>query len=232
MEENDLILCTVERIQGTTVFVKIEDTDKEGTLVTSEISPGRIRNLRDYVVPGKKIVCKILKISGKNIHLSLRRVLDKEKREILDKYKKEKSYQRVISSIVKENSEEIIKKIKTEHKSIYDFFQLCKGDTKKLESYFTKDEIQKLCKILEEKKEKGVEIKKEFSLKSNKENGLTIIKDILSYSDNILYLAAGRFVIKIKSEDYKKANKEMEEILENIKKKSESQKAEFIVKEK
>ena len=50
METGDLVLCTVKTIDGTTVFVKIED-DGEGTIVTSEIAPGRIRNLREYVIP-------------------------------------------------------------------------------------------------------------------------------------------------------------------------------------
>ena len=84
LEEGQIVLCTVEKIVGTTVFVKIQE-DGEGTLITSEISPGRIRNLRDYVVPGKKIVCKILHIRGNRIHLSLRRVKQNEKKELLDK---------------------------------------------------------------------------------------------------------------------------------------------------
>ena len=59
IEEGQIVLCTVDKIVGTTVFVKIEDNG-EGTITTSEISPGRIRNLRKYVIPGKKIVCKVL----------------------------------------------------------------------------------------------------------------------------------------------------------------------------
>ena len=83
-EEGDLVLCTVDRIVGTVVFVKIKSKDKEieGSIVLSEIAPGRIRNLRDYVVPKKKIVCKILRIKGENIELSLRRVSQKERKEV------------------------------------------------------------------------------------------------------------------------------------------------------
>ena len=73
MEEYQNVLCTVTKIDGTTVFVKL-DSGEDGTIVVSEIAPGRIRNLRDYVVPGKKIVCKILSIEHNNIHLSLRSV--------------------------------------------------------------------------------------------------------------------------------------------------------------
>ena len=59
LEVGDVVLCTVDRIAGTVVFVKIEGNG-EGSVIISEIAPGRIRNLRDYVVPKKRIVCKIL----------------------------------------------------------------------------------------------------------------------------------------------------------------------------
>jgi len=72
LEVGDVVLCTVDKIAGTVVFVKI-DRNGEGNIITSEIAPGRIRNLREYVVPKKKIVCKILRISPNgNINLSLR----------------------------------------------------------------------------------------------------------------------------------------------------------------
>jgi len=62
LKEGDNVLCTVEKIVGTTVFVKIEDNGGGGSIIVSEIAPGRIRNLRDYVVPNKKIVCKVLRM--------------------------------------------------------------------------------------------------------------------------------------------------------------------------
>ena len=55
IEEGDILMCTVDRIVGTVVFVKIDETGQEASIVMSEIAPGRIRNLRDYVFPKKKI---------------------------------------------------------------------------------------------------------------------------------------------------------------------------------
>ena len=37
LEQNQIVLCTVDKILGTTVFIKIEGGG-EGTLTTSEIS--------------------------------------------------------------------------------------------------------------------------------------------------------------------------------------------------
>ena len=91
LEVGDIVMCTVERIVGTTVFVKI-DGDGEGSIILSEIAPGRIRNLRDYVVPKKVIICKVLRVSADRIELSLRRVTPKEQKEVKEGYKLEKSY--------------------------------------------------------------------------------------------------------------------------------------------
>ena len=111
LEEGDIVLCIVEKIVGTVVFVKIAD-DGEGSITMSEIAPGRIRNLRDYVVPKKKIVCKVLRISRNgNIDLSLRRVTQKEKKEVLEQDKQEKSYKSILKSVLKEKTDEIIEKI-------------------------------------------------------------------------------------------------------------------------
>src|SRR3989344_7448069 len=107
LDVGDVVLCTVDRIVGTVVFVKIDSIGKEleGGIILSEIAPGRIRNLRDYVVPKKKIVCKILRISGDRIDLSLRRVSLKEKKEILEKESQEQSYQSVFKSVLGSKAE-------------------------------------------------------------------------------------------------------------------------------
>ena len=102
-EVGDIILCTVDKIVGTNVFVKIEGGG-EGTITFSEVAPGRIRNIRNYVVPKKEIVCKILRISGDRIDLSLRRVTPKDKKEVLERTKQEKSYKKILKSVLGEKT--------------------------------------------------------------------------------------------------------------------------------
>src|SRR3989344_7083946 len=107
IEEGDLVICVVERIEKTVVFVKIplKGGEIDGNIVTSEIAPGRIRNIRDYVFPKKRIVCKVLRISSSgNVELSFRRVSLKERKEVLEREKQERSYISVFKSILGENS--------------------------------------------------------------------------------------------------------------------------------
>lgn len=228
LQEGDLALCTVERIDRTTVFVNLE-TGQQGTIITSEIAPGRIRNLRDYVSPGRKIVCKILKIDGNNINLSLRRVTPKEKKEVADRHEKERNSLGILRSVLGEKANEIAEKMK-EELSLSEFLQNCKDNPKKLQEYMPKEEAEKICKIISEKKEKSVEVKHKFMLSSKKPDGIVLIKSILSSCKgncDISYIAAGKFTIKIKSSDYKKANSEISSALIEIEKKAKENKMEF-----
>ena len=232
LEEGQIVLCTVDNIIGTTVFVNIEGNG-EGTLTTSEISPGRIRNLRDYVVPGKKIVCKILKIQGDKIFLSLRRVKQNEKKELLEKISKEKSYKAILKTVLKENTDSIINKI-TENNTIFDFFQDSDNNTKNFEKYLSKDQTKKLLTILETKKDKAKEIKKIFKLSSNSGTGIIKIKKILkdSCKDSkckVNYIAAGKYRISIKGDDFKKIKSGINNSLISMEKQSKKENCLFEV---
>ncbi|RLG11716.1 hypothetical protein DRN73_04615 [Candidatus Pacearchaeota archaeon] len=234
LEVGDIVLCTVERIEKTIVFVKIEDENKdlEGSIIMSEVAPGRIRNIRNYVVPKKKIVCKVLRISGNRIDLSLRRVTKKEKEEILEHYKQEKSYMNILKSIMKDKTKEIIKEIQKKEK-IYDFFEEAKKNPEKLEKIIGKENAKKILEILKTQKQKKAIIKKEFSLKTTQPDGIKLIKKILEIKDaEIKYISAGNYSIKTESEDIKKADKKLQSILKEISEKAKKNKVEFKIKEK
>ena len=104
-EEGDLLLCTVSKIYYNSVFVNLDEfPGKSGMIHISEIAPGRIRNIRDYVVEGKKVVCKVLRIDIEKgyIDLSLRRVTEGQKREKIDEIKQEQKAEKIVEHLSKE----------------------------------------------------------------------------------------------------------------------------------
>ena len=111
LKEDDIVLCKVKNIEGTAVFLEIEGADIEGHMVLSEVAAGRIRNLRQYVSPGRLIVCKVLRINPDHVELSLRRVTTRERDVALDLYKKEKAFRSVLK-FVGEDADRVITKIK------------------------------------------------------------------------------------------------------------------------
>lgn len=232
LEEGDNVLCTVERIDGTNVFVSIEG-DGEGIIQTSEIAAGRIRNLRDYVVPKKKIVCKVLRVSENRIELSLRRVNQKEQKEVLEQYKTEKSFTSILNTILGQKAAEAIKEIKKRSR-LYIFLENLKENTKELEEIIGKDDTKKILEIINSQKQKTFIIKKEIYLRTIKPNGLEIIKGILEKirGIEIKYLSAGHYSLKSESSDIKSADNSLKNIISEIEKTAKKEGVEFSILEK
>jgi len=221
LDEGKIVLCTVDRVVGTIVFVRIDDYGLEGTITFSEISPGRIRNIRDFVFPGRKIVCKILRIKDTGIDLSLRRVKLKEKNELNEQYKREKSYTEMFKSILGKNADDALKKISEKEESIVLLLEKMKKDKTLLNEYLSKEDAEKIIKILDEKKIKEVSLLKRFSLTNKGRGGIIAVKSVIFEASkgtnaNVSYVAAGKYLIKMKSTDAKKADNLLDNVLKNI----------------
>jgi len=230
LEEDEIVLCIVKRIEGTTVFLEIENfPGVQATMIFSEVSPGRIRNIREFVVPNKKIVCKVLRIRDNHPELSLRRVTAKEREEVLEIHKKERILENSIKPVLKEKTLEVLKKIKQKY-DLSDFLDEAREDPKILKKFFTAKQTQELEKIFAEKKEKEKEVSKKIKLTSQAPSGLDDIKKALNIKNiDIYYLGSSKFAITVKAKNYKDANNEMEKILEEIKTKSKKLKVNFLL---
>ncbi len=232
LEEGDVVLCTVDRIVGTNVFVKIEG-DGEGTITFSEVAPGRIRNIRDYVVPKKKIVCKVLRISGDRIDLSFRRVTQKEQKEVLEQHKQEKTYMSIIKSVLGDKAKPLIDKI-SEKENLYDFMEAAKSDPKALEKIAGTAPTKKILEIINAQKKKKAILKREITFTTTRPDGIELIKRILGKIKDaeVKYISAGKYSFRMESEDIKKADGEMKKILEGLEKSAKSDGAEFSILKK
>src|SRR3989344_2091739 len=220
IEEGEIVLCTVDRIVGTVVFVHIDRTELEGNIIFSEIAPGRIRNIREYVVPKKKIICKILRIKGDQINLSLRRVTKKEQKELLEKTRQEQGYKSILKKILKERAEQIIQEMQRIG-GVSEFLNNAKENPKELEILVGKEDCRKIFEILKTQKQKTAILKKEFYLRTNASNGVSLIKNVLEIKDTAInYVSAGKYSVKVESSDLKSTDNKLKEILEEIEKKS------------
>lgn len=229
-KEDDIVLCTIKEIEGTTVFVELEDGTK-GNIVMSEVSAGRIRNIREFINVGKKIACKVLRAQKNNLELSLRRVTVKEREAVMEKHTKERMLKAILKPILKENTDQTIAQVAETH-DLADFLDQIKEDTKKAEKFLTKPQLELLTKALAEKQDKFREARKIAIIKTQSETGLLDIQEILSKTNaDIHYLGSSRFSISIKDKDIKQANNKLATILEEIKERAKKHKAFCEIKE-
>ena len=226
-DEDENIICTVDRVVSTSVFVKLDEySGKEGVIVFSEVAPGRIRNIRDYIRHGQKIVCKVLRIDKDKGHidLSLRRVSTKEKKEVLENYQKEKEIFAVLNIIVKDKKriDEMVKKLRQKS----NFVEFCGNVAVNApgcmllleESGFEKDEANKFVEIIKEKvQEKKATVKTKFTITSDAANGIEKIKKILVELEDkakINYMGSSNYLLTIEDNNYKEANRKLREALD------------------
>ncbi len=220
-EVGEVVICTVKRILLHSVFVSIDDYENlEGMVHISEIAPGRIRNLRDYVTEGKRIICKVLNINIQgNIDLSLRRVGNGVMASKLNEYKQEEKAEKLLELIAKENKldlkgiyEEVGFKAVDVYGGLYNFFQRIITEGKQtIDALKVKKEIaDSLFKTIKEKiKPIEVEVTGILTLKSYSPNGVEDIKKALTDLEQkgikVSYLGAPKYKLAIKSDTYKKA---------------------------
>ena len=228
-QESELVMCTVTNIQHHSVFASLDEyPGKQGMIHISEVSPGRIRNIRDYVKEGKKVVCKVLRIDlvKGHIDLSLRRVTDSQRRAKTNELKQEQIAEKIIEIAAKEVKkdfkkfyEEISSFILKEYPNVYSCFK----DVSKGEITFEKLGIDKktaevLSNLISQRiKKEEVEIEGEFKLTSYEGNGVEIIRKSLEPCEKnencaVNYLGGGRYKLVVKAENYKDAEKILDDV--------------------
>lgn len=223
LEEGQLILCTVRKIAGTIVFVHIDDYNTEGTLTFAEIFPGKIRNIRDFVFPGKKIVCKVLNIKPQVIEVSLRRVKVNERNEFNEKAKKERNYKAMLKTVLGEQeAEKATSEIKDKEESLVDFLESAKENPETLLKYIQKEKADKIIAILREKRAKETVISKKFSLQSKMPDGMKKVKETINSATSackgceVSYISAGKYRMKLKAADPKQADQQLRNAIEKM----------------
>jgi len=231
-EESEIVLCKVTSVQYNAVFVKLLEYDLPGMIHISEVSPGRIRNIRDYVKEGKIIVCKVLRINRerKQIDLSLRRVTDFQRRQKVNEIKQEQLAEKIAEFVarqrkldVKELYSSIMQKISRDYDSLYSFFEDLIEDESLFEKYGLDKELKEpILEVVRQRiKPPLVSIGGYFVIKSFEPDGIEIIKDALNLakkeggdSFTITYSGAGKYNFSIIAKDYKEAESRFSHIKE------------------
>ncbi len=232
MNEGDLILCKVKKVTNTITFVEMPN-GHEGTIISSEIAAGRIKLMRQYVVPNKQIVCKILKIEGEHFHLSLRRVNSKERKEVMQKAKQIQAIQVAFKQILKEDEHKTKEKILNDFDNLFEFAAQARISPNLIEKYIPKKYQEALKKVIN-KKRKNEQLKQNIKIKCLESDGITRIKKIFNIKNKKVktnYISAGKLKLTLDVENFKQGKKEMTEILEKLEKEAKKNNCDFFASE-
>jgi len=231
-DEDELVMCTITKVQFHSVFASLDEYEKSGMIHISEVSPGRIRNIRDYVKEGKKVVCKVLRIHQEKGHidLSLRRVTETQRRNKVNEIKQQQKAEKILEFVAKDAKLDVKKlfddttsNVLKKYASLYEFFQSIVVDENVIKDANLDAKIaKKLVEAIKSRiKVTGVKIEGKLKLTSFASNGMEVIKEALKIAEetekesiSIKYLGAGSYNIVVNAKDYKEAEKLLEEATE------------------
>lgn len=236
-EVGDLVMATVENVMDYGAYVELDEYDKKGLLHISEISSSWIRNIRDFVREGQKVVLKVLRVNVEKSHIdvSLRRVTKREKIEKIMSWKKERKAEALLRSVAEKTGlppEEIYEKAGVVMEKEYGLYEAFEKAVKEGVEALTKIGVpEKLSSALVEVAEERihipmVKVKGIVELHCMKPNGVKIIREAFLNAEKsektkdvklrFYVVAAPRYCIEVLAENYKLAEATLQGVAQKV----------------
>jgi translation initiation factor 2 subunit 1 len=237
-EAGDLIIATVETVTDYGAYAKLDEYNKRGLLHVSEISSSWIRNIRDFVREGQKVVLKVLRVDFEKGHidLSLRRVTKRERIEKVLSWKKERKAEALLRGVAEKLSIPVEDDDLQKAAIVMDdkFFGLYEGFEKAVKEgpeVLTKIGVpENIAKVFAEVAQerihvKMVKVKGVLEIHCMKPNGVKLIKDafakvkaekIKGSEVRFYVIAAPKYSIEALAENYKKAEEVLQKAADNV----------------
>ncbi len=236
-EVGDLVIATIETVTDYGAYAKLDEYNKRGLLHVSEISSSWIRNIRDFVREGQKMVLKVLRVDTEKGHidLSLRRVTKREKIEKILSWKKDRKAEALLREVAEKvglSDEEVYEKagvLVEEKYGLYEGFEkVVKEGTEVLTKIGVPESLAKaFAEVAGERIHvKMVKVKGTLEIRCMKPNGVKIIKD--SFLDakkaektkdadvRFYVVAAPKYSVEVLAENYKRAEEVLQKVAQSV----------------
>jgi translation initiation factor 2 subunit 1 len=238
-DEGELVLATVTEISPHGVYVTLDEYGKfPAFLHISEIATGWVRDIERYAKPGQKIVLKVIRINKmrKEIDLSLRQVSGQERKEKIIEVKKSEKARAILEALKKNlnlqdsDMEKLENILLDNYASLYDAFDdIARRGQKAVQRIegLSENYTQPLETISAEKITIPiVEVRGVMDIRVKASNGIEVIRDALRSVEEsrsssgvqvrTTYLGTPRYRLTIKAENYKVAERALQNAKEKI----------------
>lgn len=233
----DLVITSVETVTDYGAYVNLDEYEKKGLLHISEISSSWIRNIRDFVREGQKVVLKVLRVDAEKGHIdmSLRRVTRREKIEKIMSWKKERKAETLLKSVAEKTGlplEEVNEKAGVHMEREYGLYEGFEKAAREGTEVLTKIGIaEDIANVVTQVATERIHlpmvgVKGIIELRCMKPNGVKIIKEAFSSSKkaektrdaklHFYVVAAPRYSITVMAENYKQAEEVFQRVAQNV----------------
>jgi translation initiation factor 2 subunit 1 len=245
-EEGEIVIATVREVTGHGAYVILDEYDNmTGFLHISEIATGWIRNIERYVRPKQKAVLKVIRVNRTRgeVDCSLKQVSGEERKSKLIEVKKNEKAQAFMDFIKAKlkladaQVSEVEDKILQKYDYVYDIFEdVARRGPEILQKLDLSDVIKRA--ISEESAKiqvPQVEVRGVMEISSRRPDGIDVIKSTLAGVESskggakteVTYIGAPRYRIVVTAENFKVAEKSMNNTIEKVRAALEKQQGAF-----
>ena len=224
------VLITVKNLTPNSALCSLDEYEGiEGMIHVSEVAGKWIKDIKKHVKIGKQYVAKVVNIDENKrfVFLSLKRLSKKEKEAKMNEIKKEQKSEKILNFFAKkmgislEKAYEIVGfKLQETYGDMYEGFEYALKQPEHLvKNGISKDLVDNIVNAAQEFiKKKEVKIRAELKLKFFGPNGIERVKKTLieiknKYNLSVKYVSAPRYLVEVKTNNPKFAQKELSRVL-------------------
>ncbi|MGC1120601.1 MAG: translation initiation factor IF-2 subunit alpha [Candidatus Methanofastidiosia archaeon] len=224
-EVGELVIGDVTDVFPYGAFIKLDEYDKVGMIHIKEISSAWVKNIRNHVREGQKVVTKVLRVvpNKGHIDLSLRRTTAQQRKWKIQQYKREKKVEKLLEYYQKESGltaeeleENVVEPIRKKYESVLEGMEAMVRDKTLLSIIPEKCRDSFYDLLVANVEVPTVEITGYLDVTCPQRNGVEIIKEALMGAEDdgvtVQLVGTPRHMVKVEAEEYKVA----EEIMKNV----------------
>ncbi|MFB6242450.1 MAG: S1 RNA-binding domain-containing protein [Candidatus Nanosalina sp.] len=232
-EEGDFVVVTLTDVDKNSAYAKLEEyEDVEGLIHISEVSRSWVQDIRKELDEGEKKVAQVIDTEGDKPTLSLKRVNEKNKRDTMQRWKKEQKAEKFIEKLAdrlgkdkEEIYEEVAFPMQEEFGSSFHGFEISVAEEDRLLELFDEETVEAIQEVAEE----NINLKQEklegtLQLFFPQGDGLERIKDVLKDVQEgveIKYISAPEYSIKAWGPTQEVAKDRIDDAIRNVRDKVE-----------
>ena len=238
-EKGDFVVITITDTDKNSAYAELDEyNDERGLIHISEVTRSWVQDVSKELREGEKTVAQVIEVGDGSIDLSLKRVNDKQKKDTMARWNKEKKAEKFLDQLAEELGrekgelyEEVIFPMQKEFGSSFTGFEISVGEEEDLLELFDEGIVEAIQEVAREninlKQEK---FEGEISLEFRQGDGIDrLVKSFDDLGDGVQvkYVSAPKYAITAWGRNTELAKSRMDTAVTKIREKAEELDGEF-----
>jgi translation initiation factor 2 subunit 1 len=225
----ELVICRVTKIHPNSAFAELIEYRGSGMIHVSEVALKWVRDIRDFLKENQYVVCRVMRVEGESISLSVKRVRREDAERKLNEFKRENKSEKMLElagkkfrKSLEESYEEVGHRLQEEFGSLTKAMEFALKDPDLLRGKgIPKAWADALAEIAKKSySEKIYEVKAKLNLFCCSPDGIDVIKSVLSATEGngleVRYVSAPEYVLVGRGKNHRETEERIRNAAEGI----------------